>query len=203
MENARSFDLVAFDMDGVLVDYTSCWTWVHHHFGVDNEPALLSFVSGEIDDMEFMRRDIALWRGRSPQLDLDGLKCILEPLPFNEGIGEHIDLMCGIGGTAFSNANAYLGVGDSSVAEGATQTDLQASTNKLYKAMSSGFPSRSNQTVTFQSVFGSGDANFAWNEFTVANGSSGSAKNLNRKVSAQGTKTSGQTWTLSLAITFS
>ena len=90
MENDRSFDLVAFDMDGVLVDYSSCWTWVHHYFGVDNEPALLSFVNGEINDMEFMRRDIALWRDRDPRLDLDGLRCILEPLPFNKGIGETV-----------------------------------------------------------------------------------------------------------------
>ena len=90
MEKDRSFDLVAFDMDGVLVDYSSCWTWVHHHFGVDNEPALLSFVRGEIDDREFMRRDIALWRERDPKLDIDGLKCILEPLPFNEGIRETV-----------------------------------------------------------------------------------------------------------------
>lgn len=90
MEKARSFDLVAFDMDGVLVDYSSCWTWVHHHFGVDNEPALLSFVQGEIDDREFMRRDIALWRKKNPNLDIAGLKCILEPLPFNEGIGETV-----------------------------------------------------------------------------------------------------------------
>jgi phosphoserine phosphatase len=90
VEKNRSFDLVAFDMDGVLVDYSSCWTWVHHHFGVDNEPALLSFVQGEIDDREFMRRDIALWRERDPMLDVDGLKCILEPLPFNEGIGETV-----------------------------------------------------------------------------------------------------------------
>jgi phosphoserine phosphatase len=90
VEKNRSFDLVAFDMDGVLVDYASCWTWVHHHFGVDNEPALLSFVKGEIDDREFMRRDIALWREKDPKLDIDGLKCILEPLPFNEGIEETV-----------------------------------------------------------------------------------------------------------------
>ncbi len=90
METTRSFDLVAFDMDGVLVDYSSCWTWVHHHFGVDNEPALLSFVKGEIDDREFMRRDIALWRERNPQLDVEGLRCILEPLPFNDGIRETV-----------------------------------------------------------------------------------------------------------------
>jgi len=90
VEKNRSFDLVAFDMDGVLVDYSSCWTWVHHHFGVDNEPALLSFVQGEIDDREFMRRDIALWRERNPKLDIDGLRCILKPLPFNEGIEETV-----------------------------------------------------------------------------------------------------------------
>ena len=93
MEKERSFDLVAFDMDGVLVDYSSCWTWVHHHFGVDNEPALLSFVNGEIDDREFMRRDIALWRAKNPQLDMEGLRCILEPLPFNEGIRETVAVL--------------------------------------------------------------------------------------------------------------
>jgi hypothetical protein len=121
----------------------------------------------------------------------------------NEGIGELLDLLGGIGGTAFSNANAYLAVGDSSTAEAASQTDLQAATNKTYKAMAATYPQRSAQTLTFQSVFGSADANYAWNEFSVANGNSGASKNLNRKVSAQGTKASGQTWTLQLAITIS
>jgi phosphoserine phosphatase len=58
----RRYDLVAFDMDGVLVNYTSCWTWVHDHFRVTNEASLKAFIDGDIDDMEFMRRDIALWR---------------------------------------------------------------------------------------------------------------------------------------------
>lgn len=124
-------------------------------------------------------------------------------LMLNEGIQLHIDLLIGAGGTVFSNANAYIGVGDSTTAEAATQTALQAATNKLYKAMSSTYPQRSSQTVTFRSAFGSSEANFAWNEFSVANGNSDSATNLNRKVSAQGTKTSGQTWTVDLAITFS
>jgi hypothetical protein len=67
----------------------------------------------------------------------------------NEGIGELLDLACGLGTpTAFSNANAYIGVGDSTTAESASQTDLQASTNKTYKAMSASYPSRSAQTVT-------------------------------------------------------
>lgn len=121
----------------------------------------------------------------------------------NEGIGEFLLLLTGGTATAFSNANSYLGVGDSNTAEAATQTDLQAATNKLYKAVSASYPSISNQTATWRAAFGGSEANFAWNEFTVANASSGSGKNLNRKVSAQGTKTSGQTWTLDLSITWS
>ena len=68
--NGRKFDLVAFDMDGVLVDYLSSWTWVHDRFGVSNEESVISFMDGEIDDMEFMRRDIALWLKHRPGLGL-------------------------------------------------------------------------------------------------------------------------------------
>lgn len=121
----------------------------------------------------------------------------------NEGITVLMSLLIGGAGTHFGNANAYLGVGDSNTAASASQTALQAASNKAYKAMESGYPSASGQTLTWRSVFGSSDANFDWNEFTVANGNSDSAVNLNRKVSAQGTKASGQVWTLDLAITFS
>lgn len=131
-------------------------------------------------------------------VDIDG------NLLLNEGINELLTAACGTGATKFDNANAYLGVGDSSAAESASQTGLQAATNKLYKAMNASFPTYgTSQKVTFQADFGSAEANFAWNEFTVANGSSDSAKNLNRKVSAQGTKSSGQTWRLTLDITLS
>jgi len=124
-------------------------------------------------------------------------------LLLNEGIAELFDLACGLGSpTAFSNANARIGVGDSSTAESASQTDLQAASNKTYKAMAASYPQRSGQTVTWRAVFASGDANYAWNEFCVDNGS-GPAKTLNRKVSAQGTKASGQTWTVDLQITLS
>lgn len=128
------------------------------------------------------------------------------PLPgnimVNAGLQNMIDALIGGSITVFSNANAYLGVGDSSTAEAATQTDLQAATNKTRKAMSATYPSRTNQTVTFRAAFGSSDANYNWNEFAVFNASTGGTM-LNRKVSSQGTKASGQTWTLDLAITFS
>lgn len=122
-------------------------------------------------------------------------------LGLNEGIGVLLTLLIGTGGTVFSNANAYTGVGDSSTAASATQTGLQAATNKLYKAMDTSYSSISAQTCTWQSTYQSADANFAWNEFTVANGSSDASTNLNRKVSSQGTKASGQVWTLQIAVT--
>lgn len=122
----------------------------------------------------------------------------------NEGITEALNLMTGNGTpTVYSNANSYIGVGDSSDAAAATQIGLQASTNKAYAAMASTYPQVSNQTMTFRSVFTELVANFDWREMTVANGSSDTAKNLNRKVSSQGTKASGQIWTLDLAITLS
>ena len=106
--------------------------------------------------------------------------------------------------TAWNNASAYLGVGDSSTAAAATQTDLQASTNYTYVGMQSSYPSLSGQTLSWQASFGSSSANYAWNEFVVSNASTkGSGVCLNRLVSSQGTKTSGQTWVLTLQITWS
>lgn len=102
--------------------------------------------------------------------------------------------------TAFNNANAYIGVGDSTTAFSASQTDLQASTNKLRKAMDSGYPTRSNNTMTFRSTFGTSEANFAWNEWGVFNASSGGTM-LNRKVESLGTKTSAQSWQITVDVT--
>lgn len=119
-----------------------------------------------------------------------------------EGIGEMWDLICGLGSpTAFSNANARLGVGDDNTAASSSQTGLLG-TNTLYKGMETGYPQRSGTSVTWRAVFSGSEANFDWNEFTVDNGS-GAEINMNRKVDNQGTKTSGQVWTLDLTITLS
>lgn len=125
-------------------------------------------------------------------------------LALNEGLGELIDLAFGLGSpTAFDATNGYLGVGDSNAAAAATQTGLQAAVNKLYKVFDDTYPQRSNQTVEARATFGSAEANFAWEEYTLANGNSDAAKNLNRKVESKGTKSSGETWTLSIQLTFS
>jgi hypothetical protein len=107
--------------------------------------------------------------------------------------------------TAFDNTNAYIGVGDSSAAAAATQTDLQAATNKLRRGMEATYPQHtdgtgsSNATVSFKSSFGASDANFAWNEWALFNASS-AGRMLNRRVTALGTKTSGTTWTLTISL---
>ena len=125
-------------------------------------------------------------------------------IALNEGLQELIDIIIGAGTpTKWDNSNARLGVGDSNTAESASQTGLQASTNKTYKAMDTSYPARTNQTAEWRATFGSSDANYAWEEYTIVNGADDSGKNLNRKISSKGTKAAGETWTLSLQITFS
>jgi len=125
-------------------------------------------------------------------------------LTLNEGADEALKLMVGITATAWATANAKLGVGTSATGELATQTGLVATgVNQAYVAIATGFPTVATQKVTWRGVFATGVANFAWNEFTVSNATDNTGVNLNRKVSAQGTKTAGQTWTLDLDITMS
>ena len=105
--------------------------------------------------------------------------------------------------TVWDNANARLGVGtDGTTSESASHTGLQGGTT-TFVAMSSGYPTFSSQVATWQAEFGGSTGNHDWKEFTVVNASDDTGDNLNRKVSDQGTKASGQTWTLTLEITFS
>lgn len=117
----------------------------------------------------------------------------------NAGIALMLDLLIGAGGTVYSNANARLGVGDSSTAAAASQTDLQAAVNKLRKAMDATYPSRAAQTLTFQSTYTAAEANFAWNEWGIFNAAAAGTM-LNRKVESLGTKVTGS-WVLQVAVT--
>jgi uncharacterized cupin superfamily protein len=124
-------------------------------------------------------------------------------IALNEGLQALIDLLAGLATvTKWDNANARLGVGDSNATESATQTGLQG-TNKYWKGMDTGYPTRTNQTCEWRATFGGTEANFSWQEFTVVNAADDTGKNLNRKVADKGTKSSGETWVLSLQITFS
>jgi hypothetical protein len=120
-----------------------------------------------------------------------------------EGMNLMWELIVGAGGTAYSNANARIGVGDSATAEDEAQTGLQAATNKLWKAMAATYPLHAvDKKVTFRSVFADGEAEFAWNEVTVVNASNDAGENMLRIVSAKGTKPSGEEWTAEIECTF-
>lgn len=107
-----------------------------------------------------------------------------------------------IGGavTTFAEANAHLGVGDSTDAFDAADTDLQAAVNKFRQPMDGTYPQRTNNVLTFRATFATGDANFAWAEWGTFNASSGGTM-LQRKVEALGTKTSAQSWQLTATLT--
>jgi len=102
--------------------------------------------------------------------------------------------------TACNNANARLGVGDSNAAFAAGQTDLQAASNKLRKAMEASYPQRAANVLTFRSLFGTSEANFAWEEWGVFNAGSGGTM-VSRKVEALGTKANTQSWQLTADLT--
>jgi hypothetical protein len=116
--------------------------------------------------------------------------------------------------TYFSNAQAALGVGDSSTASAATQTNLQASSNAYRQAMDATDPSHTDgtssaaNTITFKFTVGTSNANFAWNEWGLFNSvGTGSpptgGRMLNRAVTSLGTKTSAGSWAFTITVTLS
>ena len=86
----RKYDLVCFDMDGTLTKLRSSWCWVHSCFEVDNEPAYQAFCNGEIDEPEFMRRDIALWTNKNPDVTIRDIAVLFRDMPLIGGIQETI-----------------------------------------------------------------------------------------------------------------
>lgn len=108
------------------------------------------------------------------------------------------NLVCGYGSAvAYNNANARIGVGNSSTAENETQTGLLGASS-LYKAMKATYPKTPGadaelRRAVFRSVFIDGEAEFAWEEFSIDNGAARN-KNLVRIVASKGTKSAGEEW---------
>jgi hypothetical protein len=120
----------------------------------------------------------------------------------NEGIGNFIDLICGLGSpTAWNNANARIGVGNDATAPSASQTGLLGA-SKLYKGMNAGYPQKSGQQSIFQGDFIDGEAEFAWLEEAIDNGAV-ALIDICRQNTSLGTKPAGQTWRLTGTITWS
>jgi hypothetical protein len=128
-------------------------------------------------------------------------------------------------GTKFSATAGRIGVGTSSTAATGHDTylggDTGSSSTTSYYSLCGAGPTITTTgsganldvcTMVFTASFGSAIANFAWNEFGTDNAAaSGVYLNglaggpyvfLNHGISAQGTKTSGQTWTATETLTF-
>lgn len=110
--------------------------------------------------------------------------------------------------TYFNNANAAIGWGDSNTAAAATQTDLQAATNKVRKGMDATYPQHTDGTtsaaaiITFRATAGTADANWAWAEWGIFNSpTAATGRMLSRKVEALGTKTSASSWQHTVTVT--
>lgn len=81
-------ELAVFDMDGVLVDSRSSWVLVHEHFGTDNEDSLQAFLSGRIDDLEFIRRDVERWTSARGRVHISEVEAVLDRAPLFPGAEE-------------------------------------------------------------------------------------------------------------------
>ncbi|MEU6580682.1 hypothetical protein [Nocardia sp. NPDC046763] len=125
------------------------------------------------------------------------------------GLNLLTQLFEGAGGNAFNHSNAIVGVGSSSTAWTAADVHLGgdgSSASAYYQQADTGYPTQSNGVITCYCTFGSGNANFAWNEWCLADGTSitgGSTLStvatgvvmINHKIASLGTKSSGASWT--------
>jgi phosphoserine phosphatase len=92
-EKLKDVKLVVFDMDGVLTDIYSSWKYVHDFFNTSNEKSVYAYLKGEIDDMEFIRRDAALWKQNGRALKKEKLVEILSDVSLMHGAKECISYL--------------------------------------------------------------------------------------------------------------
>ena len=163
--------------------------WIIHKFR-DPDGVLMPLLRSGIDAEEMAR----LYPDRFIGVERAEGNCLL-----NEGIQYLWDIVTGIEAspTLWDNGNARVGVGSDDTAASAAQMGL-LDAGAEYATMDATYPKRTDETMAWRGTFGDGDAEFAWEEYTVDNGDE---VNLNRKVESKGTKGAGESWTLTLEIT--
>ncbi len=84
-----SIRIVFFDCDGTLTTVKSSWQHIHERLGIWDRNAdefQRLFRAGEIDYLEFCRRDASLWKGMTEKRVLE----IVGEIPYHDGVRETI-----------------------------------------------------------------------------------------------------------------
>ncbi|HWR63589.1 MAG TPA: HAD-IB family phosphatase [Candidatus Thermoplasmatota archaeon] len=89
----KNLRLVFFDMDGVLLDTVSSWRYVHEYFGTTNERSIMPYLLGDIDYLEFIRRDVSLWKTNGTAVSKATIEKILYSIPLINGVQECITFL--------------------------------------------------------------------------------------------------------------
>ena len=86
----KKYDLAIFDMDGTLTTANSSWRFILEEFGGENHDTYMQWVNGEIDESEFMRRDIAIWKEAKPDVSAKDIAKMMRAIPLIDGIQETV-----------------------------------------------------------------------------------------------------------------
>lgn len=131
------------------------------------------------------------------------------------GLNRIVKLIAGEAVDPFNTAKGIIGVGNSTTAAAIGQTDLQGA-SKYFEDLD-GAPTATNGVLSAAATFGSGVAEFSWQEWvlgvaanadvtpaaTLSGAGGASSIILNRKVQDLGSKGAGSTWTLQMSVTLS
>lgn len=177
-------------------------------------PGILSVPEDMELGIEFRIRrwesETAHRNGDAPYLETrDGKVTFGAGLLLNTGGIDLWKALTGAPVNTYTAASSYLCVGSSSTAAVATQTALvteigrkaQDTSFPLTPGLTAGGVTAAARQAVWRSTFGSTDANGDWREFMVDHAAAASATPLDRFVSSQGTKASGQVWELTVSIT--
>jgi phosphoserine phosphatase len=89
----RKIKLVIFDMDGVLADIISSWQYIHDYFGTTNEKSVRQYLKGEINDIEFVKRDVSLWMDNGNPVKKEKIEKLLSKVPVMKGADKCISYL--------------------------------------------------------------------------------------------------------------
>jgi phosphoserine phosphatase len=92
-KSIETIKLVFFDMDGVLADTVSSWKFIHDYFGTSNDRSVDAYLKGKLDDLEFIQRDVSLWKTNGSYITLDVLENILADISLMKGAEECITFL--------------------------------------------------------------------------------------------------------------